>query len=221
MATENSIELNETTILIVVDQPDTMTQMIGVLKEYIKVNYPGVYTFSMIGHTETLSRILPHLVLRSTEDGKKNFASLSFVNEGGVEITVRIIGYNNFKTGNLHLEPLKNGRLYDYTPFLPNPNIEYTKVVKSINPPATEEFVGMIKATIIGNGLALEDVDMMLIVGPQAELVKAFPGAEFTSVGGLLDYGFAITTIEGIRTQCIACEDDKPVRIVICKRQDV
>lgn len=217
---ETRFTLNEYAAPITANQPYTMAQMTAVLKEYIKEHYPGVYSFSLIGHPETISRILPDLVFRVTEDGKIKTSLLTFANDGGVEITVRIVSYINFKIGNLHLEPLKNGRLYDYEPFVPSSNNESTTIVKSINPTAKEEFAGMIKATIIGNGLALEDVDMVMIVGPQAELAKVFPSAEFTSVDGLA-YKFAITNIEGIRTQCIVSEDDKPVRIVISKRQNV
>ena len=222
---ESKIELGETTISTPIDQADTMAQTTAALKEYIKTLFPGVYTFSMIGHPETLSRVLPDLVFHVTDDRKIKTSLLSFVNDGGVEITVRIVSYINFKIGNLHLEPLKNGRLYEYEPikyslydYSEYKDNEFTKVVKSANSTTKEELVEMIKKTVLMYDLEKEDIGL-LIIGPPAELAKVFPSAEFTSVQGLL-FKFMITTIEGIQTQCIAYKDDEPVRVIFFKRQN-
>lgn len=230
---ETKIELGEATILIAIDQADTMTRTTNALKDYIKTHFPGTYTFTMIGHPKTLSRILPELAFHDTDDINIRTSSLSFVNDGGVEIVVRVVSYSNFKVGHLHLKTLENKRfheyaatnfsIYDYSEYRDN---EFTKIVKSINlksfnPTAKEEFVETIKKIIRVYNLEEEDVGLM-IVGPLVELTKIFPDTEFISVQKL-SFKFLITIIEGIRTQCIApYEDDgRPVRIIFFKRQDV
>jgi hypothetical protein len=119
MPITKKISLNETDISITVNQPDTMAKMTTVLKEYIKECFPGVYTFSMIGHPETLSLVLPELIFSDIADGKMRTALLSFVNDEGVEVMVKIVSYINFKIGNLHIDPFVDGKLYDYTPYTP------------------------------------------------------------------------------------------------------
>lgn len=232
MTTANRINLNDAVIEIAVNQPDTMTQMTTILKEYIRDRFPGVYTFSIIGHPETLSLILPELIfngirypLWTSDDVKMKNSVLSFTNDDGVEIVVRVVSYINFKIGNLHIEPLKikNGRLYDYTPIKYSirdcgeyRNDELFKMEKVVNPTTKEELVAMIQEIIFTHGLEEENVGLF-IFGHPAEFAKLFPGAEFTSIQGL-SYKFMVTTIEKIRIDCIACDDNAPLRIVILRQ---
>lgn len=218
------IELGETMISIPVGKPDTMEQTTKVLKEYIKVHFPGVYAFSLVGHLETLSLILPDLVFQNTKDSKIKSTLHSFVNDGGVEITVHVISYSNFKVGCLHLEPI-NGpikySIYDYSEYK---NDEFAKIEKAFEPTTKEEFVEMVKSIIREHGLDLERENLdMLLVGHPAKLAKVFPGIEFTSAHGLF-YRFMATIIEGFHIHCVAYENDNesdPLQLVIFKRQDV
>ena len=227
---KTKIELGETMISIPIGKPDTMEQTTKVLKEYIKVHFPGVYAFSLIGNLETLSLILPDLVFQNSEDSKIKSTLHSFVNDGGVEISVWVISYSNFKVGHLHLEPIKNGRvyngpikyaIYDYSEYR---NDEFAKIEKAFEPTTKEEFVEMIKNIIRERGLDLERENLdMLLVGHPAKLAKVFPGIEFTSAHGLL-YRFMATIIEGFHIHCVAYENNNesdPLQLVIYKRQDV
>ena len=228
MAIENRFNFNENVISIAVNQPDTMAKMTTVLKEYIKECFPGVYTFSMIGHPETLSLILPELIFSDLADGKMRTALLSFVNDEGVEIMVRVVSYINFKIGNLHLEPIKNGRLYDYTPITYSirdygeyRNNELFKMEKMVDPTTKEELVATIQMLIFMHDLDQENI-CLLILGHPRKLTKLFPGIKFISIRGML-YTFMVTTIERIRIDCIARYDvneSEPLQIVIFKQQN-
>jgi hypothetical protein len=194
-----------------------------VLKDYVREHFPGVDAFAMSGHPETLSLILPELVFTDIDKFAMKTSLLSFVNDEGVEVMVKIVSYINFKIGNLHIDPFVDGKLYDYTPIKYSirdcseyRNDELFRMEKVVKPTTKEELISTIQEIIFTHDLEEENVGLF-VIGHPVEFAKLFPHAEFTSIQGL-SYKFMVTTIEGIRIDCIACDDTDLLRIIIVRQ---